>query len=686
MSGDWLQQASEWVAKAIGVLSAEAWLALLKRGLEAIPIIAIGLWAWKGFIKWQAPYKAPLPLPKYFNILIADLANDRRHFRRQQLCKTLDEWSLRQGIPLQVYALRRRIESRDFLGDEGRKRVAIEAQSWLNETGYDVLVWGTWLEAAGAYPSYNLRFAARNFGYREAAKLEIPAFVAYVLKEMNVLVSPPDGLQKDIGAVIAEAASQFLVAAGNLENDLNKEVLSKALKRAIEVLSVHASLLSDASRAALRDQVWLSLSESIRDLPRELVQQFRSWIQDQVVNSDASEDIYWRIVRNTLELDTAINTTNPVPIIGVIVEKRRTLVKDIDRSASPTQWGLAQYELGQALTALGDHSGNQDYNFQAVEALRGGLAEVLHLPEAREHALWLLGKTLRQIGTESTSEDFLQCAAATLEQAAQCDTRRRKIMRYRILQELGHVYGVIGTRTNEKTYLDRAIAIFELAVGEFKAGSLSKSWVRLQYDYGIVLLYRGHHDGGKSYLEQAKSKFLYGLDQHDKEADLSHWAAAMSSLANTYNCIGRWTGSSSAFASAIDAYRAAIEAIPKDSEAHWSLVRENFGDCLRVVAKVTGNSAYYDEGERVLRAAVDAQKRDVRSLRWVRGQLALGHLLLDAGERAHDLLRVQEAKSICETVLDSLSKLDNASIRDRGVDLLAQCHNVLEKAQRSNPL
>src|SRR5205085_1313469 len=126
------------------------------------------------------------------------LKSDKRNLHRRELCKALDEWSLREGIALQVHPLRRLIESEDFLGDEGRERVATDAQSWLHETGYDVLIWGVWSEAPGTRPSYNLRFAARDFGYREAAKVSIVPFATYVLREMKLLVALPQRLATDI--------------------------------------------------------------------------------------------------------------------------------------------------------------------------------------------------------------------------------------------------------------------------------------------------------------------------------------------------------------------------------------------------------------------------------------------------------------------------------------------------------
>lgn len=493
MLGDWLGQLSAWLAKVVGVMSPEAWHAALSNGIKTVPFLAVGVWLWRGYAKWRAPFRAPSPKPERFNILVADLAGDKRHIHRRLLCKALEEWSLRTGVPMQVHALRRQIEDKDFLGDEGRARVAAEAQSWLHETGYDVLIWGVWLEAAGAVPGYSLRFVARDFGFREASKLSIPAFVAYSLKKMEVLVSLPETLPQDIGKVVAGAASNFLTAAANLENDRDKGALVKALRKAISVLDVEKSILSSDARVALRDQVLVSISESIGALPNEELPEYTTWVDANLAEATQEDFAYWRVTRNVLEVEVALRSADATTALEAVLERRTERVKAVSREEVPTEWGLAQYELGHVLAMLGAHANKHGYYSSAIEALQNSQSEfdLAALPEIEEHVLIVLGRALIGYGREAPTDEALVQSIATLEEVLQKQTKRSKMVRSAVLGELASAYSFLGLREIGSQFLNKAAATYERAAAEFSAASNSTTWWDVQYGHGVVLFYIG---------------------------------------------------------------------------------------------------------------------------------------------------------------------------------------------------
>jgi hypothetical protein len=148
--------------------------------LRQFQLQRLAVWSWKAYAKWQAPYRAPEPKTDRFNLLVADLKDDKHNRRRQQLCKALDEWSSREeSLPVQVHALRRRIENQDFLGDEGRQRVAYDAQSWLSETRYDALIWGVWAEAPGANQATTFALSREILVFVRSQSWRYHRFAAY---------------------------------------------------------------------------------------------------------------------------------------------------------------------------------------------------------------------------------------------------------------------------------------------------------------------------------------------------------------------------------------------------------------------------------------------------------------------------------------------------------------------------
>jgi tetratricopeptide (TPR) repeat protein len=540
-------------------------------------VAASGLiWAWPhlSFLALVPDFVAEhLPLPKtnpnVFTVAIVPLDNDAGGQIGHDIMEGLREV---RGIGLVRF-------ERPPISDSDVSAGSARARQYLKESGAEVLIWGTVLDAGGSkvpklYWTNASGIATKESGnYPFPADLSLPPALAKDLNELLKLLVLTQGtaFYRQEGHFIADQLAPFISRARQLLGGGAGQVWSPADTAKIRLILADAqSTLGEQSgqRQPLLDAAsnyQLILRSDLRSsapLEWARVENNLGLALDGLGEDESDTERFKQAVaayqqalqerrRERVPLDwgmTESNLGNALADLGnrekgtehldQAVAAYQQAQQELTRDRDPLVWAMIENNLGSALMDIGEREPGTEHLRQAIEAYRAALREC---PQDRAPFHWAvaengLGLALTYLGVREPSDDALRQAVSALR-AVLAEYARERVLHGRALTEnnLGIALKELGQREledNQKRYLgikhlQEAIAAYEAALEESTTGNAPIKWGLTEMNLGAALYDIGEGEQSPTEIcESLKAECdaweVFGADPYDASIALSY--------------------------------------------------------------------------------------------------------------------------------------------------------------------
>ena len=267
-----------------------------------------------------------------------------------------------------------------------------------------------------------------------------------------------------------------------------------------------------------------------------------------------------------------------VHLIALIILRRRLL------DAASSLPGVAQNNLGNALSALGERESGTARLEEAVAAYRAALKEYTRERVPLDWAATQnnLGNALWRLGERESGTARLEEAVAAYRAALKECTRERVPLDWAATQNnLGNALPALGERESGTARLEEAVAAYRAALKERTRERVPLDWAATQNNLGNALLTLGERESGTARLEEAVAAYRAALEEWTRERVPLDWAATQNNLGNALGRLGERESGTARLEEAVAAYRAALkertrERVPLD----WAATQNNLGNAL----------------------------------------------------------------------------------------------------------
>ena len=424
------------------------------RGLVVLLVIGGVVWAWWD---WHDIRKHPriqpiltwfsgLPQadPDRFSVALAHLENDDDRRYEELIFEGLNEqFDSQEKNAVQILRFDRTIGRGGPDQEASVNDAHHQARAYLEESGADVLIWGSVLqdedESVPKLYWTPSRYVdrARDWKRYPTEDLELPAVFWWDLVEiLQLLVVTRD----------AEFRS--------LEGHFVVDRLGPFVEKVRTLLTSRGEGWSEETRARVR----LVLAGSL------------STLGEQAGTNEALEE--------------------------AIVSYRETL-EHYTRERAPLDWAKTQNNLGNALRSLGERESGTERLEQAVAAYRQALQERTRERVPLDWAMTQnnLGNALLRLGERESGTERLEQAVAAYRQALQERTRERVPLDWASTQNnLGLALGRLGERESGTERLEQAVAAYREALKETTRKRVPLQWAMTQNNLGDALWRLGERE------------------------------------------------------------------------------------------------------------------------------------------------------------------------------------------------
>jgi tetratricopeptide (TPR) repeat protein len=337
------------------------------------------------------------------------------------------------------------------------------------------------------------------------------------------------------------------IAGGQTQTDIDV-IVDKALARSRSLVDLGKSGLA---RAALR-----KAAESMRREEEERRERYNAGVTvlydrerdialaayDGVAAAEAiilrTEAIYGanaEMVARSLNSEAAMlheygrDRGSNVHLIALIILRRRLL----DAASSHDERGIAQDNLGTALSALGDREGGMARLEEAVAAYRDALKERTRerVPLDWATTQYNLGNALSALGKREGGTARLEEAVAAYRDALKENTCERVPLDWAATQNsLGIALSALGKSESGTARLEEAVAAYRDALKERTRERVPLDWAATQNNLGIALFVLGEREGDTARQEEAVAAFRDALKEYTRERVPLHWATTQNNL------------------------------------------------------------------------------------------------------------------------------------------------------------
>jgi len=317
------------------------------------------------------------------------------------------------------------------------------------------------------------------------------------------------------------------------------------------------------------------------------------------------------------------------------VASYRASLEEMPREIDPQGWAMAQNNLGGALRTLGEREGSAARVEEAVEAYRAVL-EV----RTREFAPldWAstqnnLGNALRTLGEWEGSAARVEEAVAAHRAALEEWTRERAPLDWAKAQHnLGYALFTLGELEGGTARLEEAVAANRAALEECTRERMPLDWAMTQHNLGMTLALLGEREGNVARVEEAVAVYRAALEVRTRERVPLDWAQTQHNLGSSLFTLGELEKSTARLEEAVAAYRAALKERTREfAPLDWAMTQTSLGMTLAQLGEREGNMARAAEAVAAYRAALKERTREREPLQWAATQALLGAELLTIG-------------------------------------------------------
>ncbi|MGH6847192.1 MAG: hypothetical protein ACREC0_07085 [Methylocella sp.] len=198
------------------------------------------------------------------------------------------------------------------------------------------------------------------------------------------------------------------------------------------------------------------------------------------------------------------------------IELYRKVLDERTRERVPLLWARTQVSLGAALATLGERESGTARLEEAVEAYRDALLELTRVRALLDWAMTQmnLGAALATLGERESGTARLEEAVAAYRDALQENTRARVPLDWALTQtNLGIALLMLSKRASETARLGEAVAAFREALKEQTRERVPLDWAATQMNLGIALRQLDEQESGTARLKEAVAAYREALKE-----------------------------------------------------------------------------------------------------------------------------------------------------------------------------
>jgi tetratricopeptide (TPR) repeat protein len=398
----------------------------------------------------------------HLTIAVAHLDNDEDQEHKKLL---LDELRHFEGV--ETIPVPRTVDP----DQPDKKKAEQEARGLLEQTGADVLVWGSVRSLSGKSAMRLYWTPARDMPGAKSTEKYLPQIESLALPEL-------------------------------FWNDL-KQVLG---------------LLTQTRLAEI---TFGQPGHYVADRLAPLIAQVRALVQSKegVWNSETLAGVRFSLAMS-LQLDGEQSGNNESLAESIALYCQ--VLDEYPRERAPLDWATTQMNLGNALAMLGARESGTARLEEAVAAYRDALQENTR---ARVPLEWAktqnnLGNALKVLGERESGTARLEEAVSAYREALQERTRARVPLQWGMTQNnLGNALRVLGERQSGTARLEEAVAAYREALQENTRERVPLDWARSTGNQGVALMLlaerRGDAGMAKLAVQQIEAAFTASHDGGD---------------------------------------------------------------------------------------------------------------------------------------------------------------------------
>jgi tetratricopeptide (TPR) repeat protein len=341
------------------------------------------------------------------------------------------------------------------------------------------------------------------------------------------------------------------------------------------------------------------------------------------------------------------------------VTRYKRLITLAPRKRAPLDWAMAQNNLGNALTALGERETGTARLEEAIAAFRAALTEVTRQQAPREWAVIQnnLGYTLEKLGDRETETARLDEAIVAFRAALTEITRQQAPSDWAAIQNnLSGVLRVLGERENDSDRLEQAVTASREALSELTGEPLE--WARAQTSLGTALQALGQRETGTARLEQSVAAYRHALEQRTRKRVPLEWASTQNNLGNALWALGERETGTARLKEAVTAYQEALSEFTRErAPLQWAATQNNLGVALADIGERESGKPRLEEAVAAYREALMERTLKRVPLDWAITQNNLGKVLAKLGERESGTKHLEEAVAAWEACLTVVSSV-----------------------------
>jgi len=552
------------------------------------------------------PEALPLPDEKRFSIGVLHIKNDRDKNVEGIILRTLDAFSSIQAVEFD-----RTIDTTN--PDRGRE----QARALAKQSGFDVVIWGTYLAYNGKSKT-TLSWTTADETIPSSKELSLSDAFDFTADSWQQLSDV-------LGLVTATSATALIDANEGAYVEENK--LYPFIKR------MHTLLISDASKNEISSEVRAKISFFLGNALYTLGEQ----------------------------------SGHKAPLEEAAAAYAAAL-QEYTHARMPLEWAATQNNLGNALKTLGEREAGTVSLRKAVEAYDNAL---LVYTRERVPLEWAtiqsnLGVALARLGERASGAESLHKAVEAYTNALQERTRERVPLEWAATQNnLGNALERLGARESGTASLQKAVDAFTAALQERTRERVPLDWAATQNNLGTALVTLGARESGTASLQKAEDAFTAALQERTRERVPLDWAATRYNLGTALATLGERESGTANLQKAVDAFTAALqertrERVPLD----WAATRYSLGTALTVLGERESGTASLQKAVDAFTAALQVDTRERVPLDWAGTELNLGVALTVLGEREAGTTSLQKAVAAYNNAL--LEFTFSADPYDRG--------------------
>jgi tetratricopeptide (TPR) repeat protein len=507
-------------------------------GLSGLVALVLGSLPWI-IVNWQAvigfpPIAAALhyltqkPLPKasrgMFAIALVHLEGDSERQFQDLIVENLKDF---EGI--QILQFDRTITVEGTKPSESQEAGYRMAQSYLRDSGADVLIWGIVIrhegKAAARLYWTTSRYSRRSSESYHPVNFKLPELfwgdLVQVLR-LVIVTYKADAIGEGVRPIVEELGSYIGKIRSLLEGTEGQgwtistraqvrfcfayallvlgaqggsnAPLEEAIQQYRNVLSEINEIELPREWAATQNGLGMALSElGRRKSDTTLLQEsVKAYGEALTVRRPDSSPYDWAITQNDLGialLSLGVRERGTARLSEAVAAQRRALTF-LSRENTPLDWGMVQHNLGDSLAALAERTSSPAYMLMAVSAQRKAL-NVFNPDEAP--IAWAstqlsLASSLRKLGDQEGNYQNLTDAIVAINAALRVYTRGKLPLEWAYAQDnLGNALNDLGERESGTSRLNAAIDAHRKALEVLTRDKTPLDWAEAEMNLAVAL-------------------------------------------------------------------------------------------------------------------------------------------------------------------------------------------------------